>query len=178
MEGKNNDRFETHPTSQTLRWYLLANSQKFYVLELMAALILLALGLTEKPRALKANNLSVPVKVSVHSALGRGVRGGGGGKGKSYKIWLYKVWIKWIWIKFWFLDWGLESRQTLNFTWWPNICGRYWVIVSTSHAIVYWMYAHSYHRVSLIMLIGHHKEFLKLIFPALTLHQSKSVILM
>ena len=54
----------------------------------MAALILLALGLTEKPRAPKANNLSVPVKVSVHSALGRGVGGGGGGKGKSYKIWL------------------------------------------------------------------------------------------
>ena len=85
MEGKNSDRFETHPTSQTFRWYLLANSQKFYVLELMAALILLALGLTEKPPALKANNLSVPVEVSVHSALGRGVmgvRGGGGLKGK------------------------------------------------------------------------------------------------
>ena len=84
MEGKNNDRFETHPTSQTLRWYLLANSQKFYVLELMAALILLALGLTEKPPALKANNLSVPVEVSVHSALGRGVMGVGVGglKGK------------------------------------------------------------------------------------------------
>ena len=84
MEGKNSDRFETHPTSQTLRWYLLANSQKFYVLELMAALILLALGLTEKPRAQKANNLSVPVEVSVHSALGRGIMGvrwgeGGGG---------------------------------------------------------------------------------------------------
>ena len=75
MEGKNHNRFETHPTSQTLRWYLLANSQKFYVLELMAALILLALGLTEKPRALQANNLSVPVEVSVHSALGRGVMG-------------------------------------------------------------------------------------------------------
>ena len=84
MEGKNSDRFETHPTPQTLRWYLLANSQKFYVLELMAALILLALGLTEKPPALKANNLSVPVEVSVHSALGRGVMGVGGGglKGK------------------------------------------------------------------------------------------------
>ena len=79
MAGKNNDRFEPYPTSQTLQWYLLANSQKFYVLELMAALILLALGLTEKPPALKANNLSVPVKVSVHSALGRGVMGGGGG---------------------------------------------------------------------------------------------------
>ena len=84
MEGKNSDRFETHPTSQTFRWYLLANSQKFYVLELMAALILLALGLTEKPPALKANNLSVPVEVSVHSALVRGVMGVGGGglKGK------------------------------------------------------------------------------------------------
>ena len=47
----------------------------------MAALILLALGLTEKPRAQKANNLSVPVEVSVHSALGGGVMGvwGGGG---------------------------------------------------------------------------------------------------
>ena len=78
MEGKNSDRFETHPTSQTFRWYLLANSQKFYVLELMAALILLALGLTEKPPALKAKNLSVPVEVSVHSALGRGVMGVGG----------------------------------------------------------------------------------------------------
>nr|XP_058965206.1 two pore channel protein 1-like [Pocillopora verrucosa] len=67
MEGKNNNRFETHPTPQTLRWYLRANSQKFYVLELMAALILLALGLTEKPPALKANNLSVPVEV--HAAV-------------------------------------------------------------------------------------------------------------
>ena len=47
----------------------------------MAALILLALGLTEKPPALKANNLSVPVEVSVHSALGRGVMGVGGGGG-------------------------------------------------------------------------------------------------
>ena len=83
MEGKNSDRFETHPTSQTFRWYLLANSQKFYVLELMAALILLALGLTEKPPALKANNLSVPVEVSVHSALGRGVMGVGGGELKG-----------------------------------------------------------------------------------------------
>ena len=81
MEGKNNDRFETHPTPQTLRWYLLANSQKFYVLELMAALILLALGLTEKPRAQKANNLSVPVEVSVHSALGRGIMGVRWGEG-------------------------------------------------------------------------------------------------
>ena len=45
----------------------------------MAALILLALGLTEKPPALKANNLSLPVEVSVHSALGRGVMGVGGG---------------------------------------------------------------------------------------------------
>ena len=88
MEGKNHNRFETHPTSQTLRWYLLANSQKFYVLELMAALILLALGLTEKPRALQANNLSVPVEVSVHSALGRGVMGvrGGGGGGLKGKV--------------------------------------------------------------------------------------------
>ena len=41
----------------------------------MAALFLLALGLTEKPPALKANNLSLPVEVSVHSALGRGVKG-------------------------------------------------------------------------------------------------------
>ena len=50
----------------------------------MAALILLTLGLTEKPRALQANNLSVPVEVSVHSALGRGVMGvrEGGLKGK------------------------------------------------------------------------------------------------
>ena len=85
MEGKNNNRFETHPTPQTLRWYLRANSQKFYVLELMAALILLALGLTEKPQALKANNLSVPVEVSVHSALGRGVMGVGGLGGGTLK---------------------------------------------------------------------------------------------
>ena len=118
MEGKNNDRFETHPTSQTFRWYLLANSQKFYVLELMAALILLALGLTEKPPALKANNLSVPVEVSVHSALGRGVmgvrwgEGGGGWKGKSYNIWLYKVWIKGLSFDFLLGAWKLDRLWT------------------------------------------------------------------
>ncbi|XP_066018881.1 two pore channel protein 1 isoform X2 [Pocillopora verrucosa] len=66
-EGKNNDRFATHPTPQKLRWYLLAHSRYFYVLELTAALFLLALGLTEKPPALKANNLSLPVEV--HAAL-------------------------------------------------------------------------------------------------------------
>ena len=116
MAGKNNDRFETHPTSQTLRWYLLANSQKFYVLELMAALILLALGLTEKPPALKANNLSVPVEVSVHSALGRGVMGVGGGglKGKVLQHMALKSMNKGS--NFRTFAWGLETRQTLNLT--------------------------------------------------------------
>ena len=117
MEGKNSDRFETHPTSQTFRWYLLANSQKFYVLELMAALILLALGLTEKPPALKANNLSVPVEVSVHSALGRGVMGVGGGgelKGKVLQHMALQSMNKGG--KFRTFTWGLETRQTLNLT--------------------------------------------------------------
>ena len=75
----------------------------------MAALILLALGLTEKPPALKANNLSVPVEVSVHSALGRGVmgvRGGGGGlKGKVLQNMALQSMNKGG--KFWFFDWGL-----------------------------------------------------------------------
>ena len=119
MEGKNNDRFETHPTPQTLRWYLLANSQKFYVLELMTALILLALGLTEKPPALKANNLSVPVEVSVHSALGRGVMGvrgwgGGGLKGKVLQHMALQSMNKGS--NFRTFAWGLETRQTLNLT--------------------------------------------------------------
>ena len=115
MEGKNSDRFETHPTSQTFRWYLLANSQKFYVLELMAALILLALGLTEKPRTLKANNLSVPVEVSVHSAPGRGVMGVGGGlKGKVLQHMALQSMNKGG--KFQTFAWGLETRQTLNLT--------------------------------------------------------------
>ena len=115
MEGKNSDRFETHPTPQTLRWYLLANSQKFYVLELMAALILLALGLTEKPPALKANDLSVPVEVSVHSALGRGVMGVGGElKGKVLQHMALQSMNKGG--KFRTFPWGLETRQTLNLT--------------------------------------------------------------
>ena len=117
MEGKNSDRFETHPTSQTFRWYLLANSQKFYVLELMAALILLALGLTEKPPALKANNLSVPVEVSVHSALGRGVMGVGGGGGLKGKV-LQHMALQSMnkGSNFRTFAWGLETRQTLNLT--------------------------------------------------------------
>ncbi|XP_020622394.1 two pore calcium channel protein 1-like [Orbicella faveolata] len=49
QEGKNNDRFDTHPTRQTVRWYLIAHSTFFYILDMMAALFLLALGLTEKP---------------------------------------------------------------------------------------------------------------------------------
>ena len=115
MAGKNNDRFETYPTSQTLQWYLLANSQKCYVLELMAALILLALGLTEKPPALKANNLSVPVEVSVHSALGRGVMGVGGElKGKVLQHMALQSMNKGG--KFRTFAWGLETRQTLNLT--------------------------------------------------------------
>ena len=80
----------------------------------MAALILLALGLTEKPRAQKANNLSVPVEVSVHSALGGGVMGvwGGGWKGKSYNIWLYKVWIKGLSFDFLLGAWKLDRLWT------------------------------------------------------------------
>ncbi|XP_022783902.1 two pore calcium channel protein 1-like [Stylophora pistillata] len=70
QEGKNNDRFATHPTPQTMRWYLLAHSRYYYVLELMAALFLLALGLTEKPPAgasTDVNRLTLPVYV--HATL-------------------------------------------------------------------------------------------------------------
>ena len=148
MEGKNNDRFETHPTSQTLRWYLLANSQKFYVLELMAALILLALGLTEKPPALKANNLSVPVEVSVHSALGRGVMGmgggGGGWKGKSYNIWLYKVWIKGVTFELLLGAWKLDRL----WTWHDN------PISATDIELSYQLHMLLYTECMLIVLIG------------------------
>ena len=38
--------------------------------------------------------------------------------------------------------WCLETKQTLNLTWWLNICSRYWVIMSASHAIIeYWLHA-------------------------------------
>ena len=49
QEGKNNERFDTHPTRQTVRWYLIVHSTFYYILDMMAALLLLVLGLTEKP---------------------------------------------------------------------------------------------------------------------------------
>ncbi|XP_068750290.1 two pore channel protein 1-like isoform X2 [Montipora capricornis] len=70
QEGQNNDRFDTHPTRATIRWYLMAHSTFFYVLDLMASLLLLFLGLTEKPASesvIEEDILSLPVPV--HGAL-------------------------------------------------------------------------------------------------------------
>ncbi|KAJ7382109.1 Two pore calcium channel protein 1 [Desmophyllum pertusum] len=70
QEGQNNDRFDTHPSRRTIRWYLIAHSTFFYVMDLMAALLLLALGLTEKPASgevPKDDRMFLPVPV--HGAL-------------------------------------------------------------------------------------------------------------
>lgn len=66
QEGQNNDHFNTHPTQATIRWYLIAHSTLFYVLDLMAALLLLCLALTEKPASgevQKENILILPVPI-------------------------------------------------------------------------------------------------------------------
>ncbi|KAK2574177.1 Two pore calcium channel protein 1 [Acropora cervicornis] len=70
QEGKNNDRFDTHPTHETIRWYRIVHSSFFYVLDLMVALLLLLLGLTEKPASEKEQEddlLTLPV--SVHGSV-------------------------------------------------------------------------------------------------------------
>ncbi|XP_015761656.1 PREDICTED: two pore calcium channel protein 1-like [Acropora digitifera] len=70
QEGKNNDRFDTHPTHETIRWYRIVHSSFFYMLDLMVALLLLLLGLTEKPASEKEQEddlLSLPV--SVHGSV-------------------------------------------------------------------------------------------------------------
>ncbi|XP_068750292.1 two pore channel protein 1-like [Montipora capricornis] len=70
QEGQNNDRFDTHPTSATISWYRMAHSTFFYVLDLMASLLLLFLGLTEKPASetvIEEDVISLPVPV--HGAL-------------------------------------------------------------------------------------------------------------
>jgi len=70
QEGQNNDRFDTHPSRRTIWWYLIAHSTIFYVLDLMAALMLLGLGLTEKPPTREVppdDKLFLPVPV--HGAL-------------------------------------------------------------------------------------------------------------
>ncbi|KAL9981122.1 hypothetical protein ACROYT_G009786 [Oculina patagonica] len=70
QEGKNNDRFDTHPSQRTVRWYLIAHSTFFYILDMMAALFLLSLGLTEKPASgevPKDDSLYLPVPV--HATL-------------------------------------------------------------------------------------------------------------
>ncbi|XP_074630385.1 two pore channel protein 1-like isoform X1 [Acropora palmata] len=70
QEGKNNDRFDTHPTNETIRWYKIVHSSSFYVLDLIAALLLLLLGFTEKPASGKVQEddlLTLPV--SVHGTV-------------------------------------------------------------------------------------------------------------
>ena len=67
QEGENNERFDTHPTRQNVRWYLVAHSTFFFILDMMAALFLLALGLTEKPASMEISEddiLHLPVVVS------------------------------------------------------------------------------------------------------------------
>ena len=50
QEGENNDKFTTHPKSQeSLPAYLLAHNTLFYLLDLVAALMLLSLALIERP---------------------------------------------------------------------------------------------------------------------------------
>lgn len=67
QEGKNNDRFDTHPTNESIRWYKIVHSSSFYVLDLIAALLLLLLGFTEKTASGKVqedDSLTLPVSVS------------------------------------------------------------------------------------------------------------------
>ena len=49
QEGQNNDRFDTHPSQKAMPWYLLAHSTYFYLLDMMASLLLLCLALAERP---------------------------------------------------------------------------------------------------------------------------------
>ena len=57
QEGQNNDRFDTHPSHETMRWYLRAHSTCFYLVDMVASLLLLCLALTERP-----GNRDVPAK--------------------------------------------------------------------------------------------------------------------
>ncbi|XP_068680188.1 two pore channel protein 1-like [Montipora foliosa] len=69
-EGEDNDWFHSHPTRKTIRWYLMAHSTFFNMLDLMASSLLLFLGFTEKPASksvIKEDVLSLPVPV--HGAL-------------------------------------------------------------------------------------------------------------
>ena len=60
QEGENNDKFYSHPKSQNaLPAYLITHNTWFYVLDLCAALLIMALALVEKPAVFK-----VPVGVS------------------------------------------------------------------------------------------------------------------
>lgn len=50
QEGENNDKFIFHPRSKdALPAYNLVHNQLFYCIDLIAAIALLALALTEKP---------------------------------------------------------------------------------------------------------------------------------
>ena len=49
QEGQNNDRFDTHPSQKAMPWYLLAHSTCFYLVDMMASLLLLCLALAERP---------------------------------------------------------------------------------------------------------------------------------
>ncbi|KAM7441892.1 Two pore calcium channel protein 1 [Porites harrisoni] len=70
QEGQNNDRFDTHPSHTTMRWYLLTHSTYFYFLDMMASLLLLCLALTERPGngGTPANDILF-LPVPVHGAL-------------------------------------------------------------------------------------------------------------
>ena len=57
QEGQNNDQFDTHPSHETMRWYLRAHSTCFYLVDMVASLLLLCLALTERP-----GNRDVPAK--------------------------------------------------------------------------------------------------------------------
>ena len=57
QEGQNNDQFDTHPSRETMRWYLRAHSTCFYLVDMVASLLLLCLALTERP-----GNRDVPAK--------------------------------------------------------------------------------------------------------------------
>lgn len=49
-EGANNDQFSTHPKRrESLPAYILAHTSWFYVLDLLASLLLLFLALAEEP---------------------------------------------------------------------------------------------------------------------------------
>lgn len=49
-EGANNDQFSTHPKRrESLPAYILAHTSWFYILDLLASLVLLFLALAEEP---------------------------------------------------------------------------------------------------------------------------------